>query len=128
MWGVLIQTAQKTRRKQGFRAGQEEESAMEGQRVAKKEGGGKLPWVITGLVSGTALAGYLGLCAWVGGQQTIFPNVSVLGIDLSGMTAEQAGSTLAQTMAQEGGQVKVTLRYQDWSGELTAAVVPCRRG
>lgn len=93
---------------------------MEGQRVAKKTGGGKLPWVITGLVAGTALAGYLGLCAWVGGQQTIFPNVSVLGIDLSGMTAEQAGSTLAQTMAQEGGQVKVTLRYQDWSGELTA--------
>ena len=63
---------------------------MEGQRVEKKPGGGwKKIWIIVGAVAGILLAAYLGLCAWVGSMDTIFPNVSVLGVDVSGMTQEQ---------------------------------------
>ena len=68
---------------------------MEGQRVEKKLGGGsKKIWIIVGAAAGVLLAAYLGLCAWVGSMDTIFPNVSVLGVDVSGMTQEQAKTAL----------------------------------
>ena len=37
---------------------------MEGQRVAKGEGGKKLPRIIAGSVLAAAAAAYIGLCAW----------------------------------------------------------------
>ena len=37
---------------------------MDGQRVDKSAGGGKLPWIITGTVVGLLAAAYLGTCAW----------------------------------------------------------------
>ena len=94
---------------------------MEGQRVDKSAGGGRKAGIIAGAAVGVLAAAYVGLCAWVGGQQSIFPNVSVAGIDVSNMTVEQAGDTLAQTMADQGRQVAVSLQYGDWSGQLTAA-------
>ena len=63
---------------------------MEGQRVAKKEGGGKLPWIITGTVVGVLAAAYIGVCAWASGREAILPNVSVAGVVVSNMSAEQA--------------------------------------
>ena len=120
MWGVLIQTARKTRRKQGFRAGQEEESAMEGQRVAKKEGGGKLPWIITGTVVGVLAAAYIGVCAWASGREAILPNVSVAGVDVSNMSAEQAHEVVKTAVEDAGRDIDFTLAYEGVSRTLNA--------
>ena len=47
-------------------------------------------WVISGTAAAVLLGGYLGLCAWVNGTDRILPNVSVAGLDVSGMTVEEA--------------------------------------
>ena len=39
---------------------------MEGSRVAKKEGGSKLPWIIAGSVAGVLAAAYLGITSALG--------------------------------------------------------------
>lgn len=94
---------------------------LEGQRVQKTPGGRKKGLIIAGAAAAVLLAAYLGLCAWVGASAAILPNVSVAGIDVSGMTAEQAQAALERAAAEEGKNVVVTLRYKDWSGSLTAA-------
>lgn len=95
---------------------------MTGQRVEKKPGGGaKKIWIIAGAAVGILLCAYLGLCAWVGSSDKIFPNVSVLGVDVSGMTQSQAQAAVEEALEQEGDQISVVLRYGDWSGEITAA-------
>ena len=86
---------------------------MDGQRVAKKEGGGKLPWIITGTVAGVLAAAYIGVCAWASGRDAILPNVSVAGIDVSNMTAEQAQNTVAAAASQAGDGITLTLTYED---------------
>ena len=63
---------------------------MEGQQMEKKPGGSKKVLIIAGAAVAVVLAAYLGLCAWVGGSGKIMPNVSVLGVDVSGMTAQEA--------------------------------------
>ncbi|NBI10757.1 hypothetical protein D1641_12145 [Colidextribacter sp. OB.20] len=80
---------------------------MEGTRVAKKEGGGKKSLIITGVVIGALAAAYLGLCAFAMGRDAILPNVSVSNIDVSGMTLEQAQSTVETQLAQKGQGVRL---------------------
>lgn len=94
---------------------------MEGQRVQKMPGGTKKALIIAGAAAGLLLAAYLGLCAWVGSRDTIFPNVSVAGVDVSGLTAAQAQEKLEQAMAEHGEEIAVTLRRGGWSAPLTAA-------
>ena len=95
---------------------------MEGQRLEKKpHGRGKKIGIIAGVTVGVLLCAYLGLCAWVGSMDTIFPNVSVLGVDVSGMTGEQAQAAVSQALDQSGDQVSAVLRYGDWSGSITAS-------
>ena len=36
-------------------------NVMEGQRVAKSKGGGKLPWIVAGTASTALLAAYIGV-------------------------------------------------------------------
>lgn len=84
---------------------------MEGTRVAKKEGGGKLPWIITGGVVCALAAAYLGLCAFAMGREAILPNVSVAGINVSNMTQEQAEKKVEDLLSQRGGDVTVNLNY-----------------
>lgn len=97
---------------------------MEGQRVEKKPGDGgkkKKICIIAGAAAGVLLCAYLGLCAWVGSTDTIFPNVYVLGVNVSGMTASQAQAAVDEALGREGEQVSVLLRCESWSGEITAA-------
>ena len=92
---------------------------MEGQRVAKKGGGGgKLPWIITGAVAGVLAAAYIGTCVWASGRDTILPNVSVAGIDVSGLTVEQARDTVRTAADQAGQDVTLTLAYEDLEQSL----------
>ena len=86
---------------------------MKGQREAKREGGSKLPWIITGAVVGVLAAAYLGTCAWAAGRSTIPPNVSVAGIDVSNMTVDQAKDVIVDRVEQQGKDISLTLAYED---------------
>lgn len=94
---------------------------MKGQREAKTEGGSKLPWIIAGVVVGVLAAAYIGTCAWAAGRQTILPNVSVAGIDVSDMTAAQARDTVSAAVNQAGGDIELTLDYEGISRTVSAA-------
>ena len=97
---------------------------MEGQRVDKsKEGQKKLPWIIAGSVLAVAAAAYIGLCAWASGKDAILPNVSVAGIDVSNLTAEEAGKKVEDVVSQRSGDVTLTLSYEDLKETLNGSDV-----
>lgn len=92
---------------------------MKGQREAKREGGSKLPWIITGGVVGVLAAAYLGTCAWAAGREAILPNVTVGGVDVSNMTVEQAQNAIESTVEQKGGDFPLIMAYEDIEESLT---------
>ncbi len=97
---------------------------MEGQRVAGPgQGGGRRKiWIALGGAGAAVLAGaYLGLCAWVGKMDTIFPNTSVAGLDVSGMTQTQAQAALEQAVAGHGDEMVGVVTYGGWQEGITAA-------
>ena len=67
---------------------------------------------------GVVLAGYLGLCTWVNGSG-MMPNLTLGGLDVSGMSLEQAQQNLTQAIEEQGEKASVTLTYGDWSGTIT---------
>ena len=74
--------------------------------------------VILGAAAGVVLAGYLGLCAWVG-SAGVMPNVTVAGLNVAGMDWDQVQTTVTQAVEEHGSKAKVTLTYGDWSGSIT---------
>lgn len=58
----------------------------------------KKPLMIAGIVLGVVLAAYLGLCAYAASQTVFYPNYAINGIDMSGLTVEQAQSKLEQEL------------------------------
>ena len=95
---------------------------MDGQRVAKHEGGSRLPWIIGGCAAGALAAAYIGLCVWAGGRDTILPNVSVAGVDVSNLTVEQARQALAAGYAPDAVLSDVEQALEAL-GELTGKTV-----
>ena len=93
---------------------------MEGKREQQSpdQGKRKLPMMMGGAAA-VLLAGYIGLCAWVGAQDQVMPNVSVSGMDLSGMTAEEVTLTVDSAESNLAGDVSVKLVCGSWSGVLT---------
>ena len=93
---------------------------MAGERVQKAPGGRK-KWIIAAAAAVIVLVcAYLGLCAWVG-TQGVMPRVTAGGLDVSGMSVEQAAQRLEEAVQERSGNVAVTLRYGGWSGALTGA-------
>lgn len=93
---------------------------MAGTRELKQPvGGKKKPLIIISGIVVVLLAAYLGLCVWLG-SAGIMPNLTLGGLDVSGMSIEQAQAVLDQTMEEYAGQASVTLTYGDWSGTITA--------
>ncbi len=80
--------------------------------------GGKKGGVVLLVVLAVLLAAYLALCAWVSGSGTILPKVTIAGLDVSGMTQEQALSALSGKLDQVSGSAVVTLRHGEWSGSI----------
>lgn len=93
---------------------------MEGNRVAKKEGGSALPWIVAGVLIAVLAGGYLGLCALAQSRDTILPNVSVAGVNVSDMTAAQAKTAVEAALRREGSDITLTLRYEDTSSQMNA--------
>lgn len=68
-------------------------------------GKGKLPAVIGGGVVAVLLAGYLGLCAAAGGGDTLPAKTSAAGVDLSGLTTQQAMDKITEAISAQGRQI-----------------------
>ena len=95
---------------------------MAGKRVAntagkRAEGGGKGGFVLLGVLA-VILVAYVLFCMWVGGNGKVLPNVSIAGLDVSGMTQEEARTTLESAMEANGEKAVVVVEYGDWSGTV----------
>lgn len=98
---------------------------MAGKRVAntagkRAEGGGKGGFVLLGVLA-VILVAYVGLCAWVNGQQTVFPNVSVRGVDVSGLSETDAMLSVRSAMESYDDLAVVTVAHGDWKQTICAA-------
>ena len=99
---------------------------MSGQRIEKTPKGenkkGRKGAVLAGVIAAVLLCGYLGLCAWAGGRDAILPHVSISGLDVSGMTQDQAADALKNALAEESGDpITLNISCEGWSGQLSAA-------
>ena len=99
---------------------------MSGQRIEKTPKGehkkGRKGAVLAGVAAAAVLCGYLGLCAWAGGRDAILPHVSISGLDVSGMTQDQAADALKNALAEESGDpITLNISCEGWSGQLSAA-------
>ena len=83
----------------------------------------KIALIAGGAAAAVLLGGYLGLCAWAGSSQNIFPGVCVAGVPVGGMSRQDALSLLEENLGQVSGQVTLPLEYGHWTGEITAAAV-----
>ncbi len=101
---------------------------MEGQRVEKTPGRPKKAFIIAGAVLAVLVGAYVGLCAWAGQSQRIFPHTSVAGVDVSGMTEDEAAQVLSQQLEQAADQVSLPLSYGHWSGRLEGGAVELDAG
>ena len=52
--------------------------------------GGKKPIIIIGVIVAVLLAAYVGLCAYANSLDIFYPNTTINGVDVAGLTAEQA--------------------------------------
>ena len=100
--------------------------SMSGQRIEKTPKGehkkGRKGAVLAGVAAAVVLCGYLGLCAWAGGRDAILPHVSISGLDVSGMTQDQAADALKNALAEESGDpITLNISCEGWSGQLSAA-------
>ena len=75
-----------------------------------------------GAAAVVVVGAYVGLCAWVGGSQTIMKGVHVGGVSVGGMTQEQAKSTLEQSMTQ-AKSVTLPVEYGTWSGSISGSAL-----
>lgn len=99
---------------------------MSGQRIEKTPKGehkkGRKGAVLAGVAAAVVLCGYLGLCAWAGGRDAILPHVSISGLDVSGMTQDQAADALKNALAEESGDpITLNISCEGWIGQLSAA-------
>ena len=83
-------------------------------------GGGKGGFILMGLLA-VVLAGYVGLCAWVNHSDEVFSNVTVAGIDVSGMGRSEARNAIAQAVAQQAEWAAVKLTHGDWTTQVRAS-------
>jgi len=87
--------------------GKVEASTGGGKRVAPASTGAKLG-IAAGVLVCVAGISYVGLCAFAAGD-TLWPNTSVMGIDVSGLTVVQAQEKLAPAITGQLAQRSVTL-------------------
>ena len=63
--------------------------------------GGKKPIIIIGVIVAVLLAAYVGLCAYANSLDIFYPNTTINGVDVAGLTAEQAAERLRQEIPEE---------------------------
>ena len=88
-------------------------------------GSGRRRVVLAVALAAVALlaAVYLGLCIYVGARGTVLPNVYALGVDLGGMTQDQAARAVEQAASDVYAGMTITLACGQSSQELDASQV-----
>lgn len=90
-----------------------------GRRIAP---GGKLPVILAAVVVGVLLAGYLILCSVAAGSAVFFPHTQINGVEVDGLSAEQANATLSDEILSascnlyvddETGSPAASIRYAE---------------
>lgn len=94
--------------------------------IARRNGGkrlsggaGKKPLIIIGILVAVLAAAYLGLCAYAASLDVFFPNTTINGVDVAGMTVQQAGEELGSTLPQR--TMSFYLPLTDKSGDGVTA-------
>lgn len=82
-------------------------------------GAGKKPLIIIGILAAVLAAAYLGLCAYAASLDVFFPNTTINGVDVAGMTVQQAGEELGSTLPQR--TMSFYLPLTDKSGDGVTA-------
>ena len=82
-------------------------------------GAGKKPLIIIGILVAVLAAAYLGLCAYAASLDVFFPNTTINGVDVAGMTVQQAGEELGSTLPQR--TMSFYLPLTDKSGDGVTA-------
>jgi len=99
-----------------------EASGEAGKRVLPGRPKKKWPWIAAACVVLALVGGYLGLCAGVSGGGTALPNVTVMDVDLGGMTADQAAQALAQVGSPLPADAAVTVSVEGLQGAFRVPV------
>lgn len=63
--------------------------------------GGRKPLIIIGIILAVLLAAYVALCAYANSLDTFYPNTTINGVDVAGLTTEQAAERLRQEVPEE---------------------------
>ena len=79
--------------------------------------GGKKPIIIIGVIVAVLLAAYVGLCAYANSQDIFYPNTTINGVDVAGLTAEQAAERLRQEIPEETVEFYLPLADETGDGE-----------
>lgn len=82
-------------------------------------GAGKKLLIIIGILVAVLAAAYLGLCAYAASLDVFFPNTTINGVDVAGMTVQQAGEELGSTLPQR--TMSFYLPLTDKSGDGVTA-------
>lgn len=76
---------------------------------AKKPNGGRKALIASGIVVGVLVAAFLVIGAYANGLETIYPNVSMQGTPLGGMTIEEAAEELSKTSLGDSEDKELTV-------------------
>ena len=79
--------------------------------------GGKKPLIIIGVIVAVLLAAYVALCAYANSLDTFYPNTTINGVDVAGLTAEQAAERLRQEIPEETVEFHLPLADEAGDGE-----------
>nr|WP_325211993.1 VanW family protein [uncultured Oscillibacter sp.] len=82
--------------KEGFMGQMTNEVGTGGARL--KKGSAAPVFIALALTAAIMAAGYAGLCAWAGSRTTFYPRETIGGVDVGGLTVEQAGQVLAGSL------------------------------
>ena len=82
-------------------------------------GAGKKTLILIGILVAVLAAAYLGLCAYAASLDVFFPNTTINGVDVAGMTVQQAGEELGSTLPQR--TMSFYLPLTDKSGDGVTA-------
>ena len=70
-----------------------------------------------GVIVAVLLAAYVGLCAYANSLDIFYPNTTINGVDVAGLTAEQAAERLRQEIPEETVEFYLPLADETGDGE-----------
>ena len=85
--------------------------------------GAKIAIIASVAVAALLVGGYLGLSAYVSGGSAILPNVTAAGVELGGLTQEQAQAKLTQETAARFAKQTISFDYPGGTADVAGTNV-----